>query len=198
MLKQVTIQDLELLYHIETTCFPIQEAASYQSLKERLAVYHEGFEIFYIAHQAIGYIGGLRNNECNLPDSMYENAFLHQENGKYQMIFSVCILPEYRGHGYAREMVKEYVEKRKNDVDELVNAFSIMTAELKQNLNEATRQKRQIETILLHMTDGFILTCKDHLIPFYESCGFKFVKVSASTHGNAKWNDMVIDCRGEI
>ena len=68
-----------LLYHIETTCFPIQEAASYQSLKERLAVYHEGFEIFYIAHQAIGYIGGLRNNECNLPDSMYENAFLHQE-----------------------------------------------------------------------------------------------------------------------
>ena len=31
-----------------------------------------------------------------------------------------------------------------------------MTAELKQNLNEATRQKRQIETILLHMTDGII------------------------------------------
>lgn len=87
MLKQVTIQDLELLYHIETTCFPIQEAASYQSLKERLTVYHEGFEIFYIDHQAIGYIGGLRNHECNLPDSMYENAFLHQENGKYQMIF---------------------------------------------------------------------------------------------------------------
>lgn len=47
-------------------------------------------------------------------------------------------------------------KKRKNDVDELVNAFSIMTAELKQNLNEATRQKRQIETILLHMTDGII------------------------------------------
>ena len=47
MLKQVTIQDLELLYHIETTCFPIQEAASYQSLKERLTVYHEGFEILY-------------------------------------------------------------------------------------------------------------------------------------------------------
>ena len=47
-------------------------------------------------------------------------------------------------------------KKRKNDIDELVNAFSIMTAELKQNLNEATRQKRQIETILLHMTDGII------------------------------------------
>ena len=53
MLKQATIQDLDLLYQIETTCFPIQEAASYQSLKERLNVYHEGFEIFYLNHQAI-------------------------------------------------------------------------------------------------------------------------------------------------
>ena len=31
-----------------------------------------------------------------------------------------------------------------------------MTNELKQNLNEVARQKRQIETILLHMTDGII------------------------------------------
>ena len=47
-------------------------------------------------------------------------------------------------------------KRRKNDMDELVNAFSIMTAELKQNLNEVTRQKRQMETILLHMSDGII------------------------------------------
>ena len=46
--------------------------------------------------------------------------------------------------------------RRKNDMDELVNAFSIMTSELKQNLNEVTRQKRQMETILLHMSDGII------------------------------------------
>ncbi len=52
--------------------------------------------------------------------------------------------------------INEKRKKRRNDVDELVNAFSIMTAELKQNLNETTRQKRQIETILLHMTDGII------------------------------------------
>ena len=31
-----------------------------------------------------------------------------------------------------------------------------MTTELKQNLNEMGKQKRQIETILLHMTDGII------------------------------------------
>lgn len=47
-------------------------------------------------------------------------------------------------------------EKKKTQVDELVNAFSLMTTELKQNLKEMGKQKKQIETILLHMTDGII------------------------------------------
>ena len=47
-------------------------------------------------------------------------------------------------------------EKKKTQIDELVNAFSLMTKELNQNLNQMGKQKKQIETILLHMTDGII------------------------------------------
>lgn len=54
------------------------------------------------------------------------------------------------------EIEIDKIEKEKNQVTELVNAFSIMTKELKQNLNEMGKQKKQIETILLHMTDGII------------------------------------------
>lgn len=43
-----------------------------------------------------------------------------------------------------------------SEVGDLENAFSIMTNELKQKLIEVNRQKKQIETILLHMTDGII------------------------------------------
>lgn len=52
----------------------------------------------------------------------------------------------------------EYLQNNKNksEVDELVEAFSIMNTGLKENLNEVTRQKKQIETILLHMTDGIV------------------------------------------
>jgi len=46
--------------------------------------------------------------------------------------------------------------KSNNEIDDLVDAFSLMHTELKENLNEVTRQKNQIETILLHMTDGII------------------------------------------
>ncbi|MCI8362103.1 MAG: cell wall metabolism sensor histidine kinase WalK [Clostridia bacterium] len=46
--------------------------------------------------------------------------------------------------------------KKKKSVDELTNAFDIMTKELRENLNEVNRKRKQIETILLHMTDGII------------------------------------------
>ena len=42
------------------------------------------------------------------------------------------------------------------EVEDLENAFNMMTDQLKQKLSEVNRQKKQIETILLHMTDGII------------------------------------------
>lgn len=39
---------------------------------------------------------------------------------------------------------------------------------------------------------GMVLTCKDHLIHYYEKFGFKHQGVSASTHGGAVWNDMIL------
>ena len=48
------------------------------------------------------------------------------------------------------------IDPKQNQIEELSNAFDIMTKELKQNLNEVAKQKKQIETILLHMTDGIV------------------------------------------
>lgn len=47
-------------------------------------------------------------------------------------------------------------EKKNKNADEIVDTFNMMTDELKENLNEMSRQKKQIETIILHMTDGII------------------------------------------
>ena len=47
-------------------------------------------------------------------------------------------------------------QKIRTDIDDLVQAFCKMNNELNEKFNEATRQKKQIATILLHMTDGII------------------------------------------
>ena len=39
---------------------------------------------------------------------------------------------------------------------------------------------------------GIVLTCKDYLVPYYEKFGFEHRGVSNSSHGGAKWNDMVL------
>lgn len=38
-----------------------------------------------------------------------------------------------------------------------------------------------------------LLTCKSHLVSFYESFGYKNLGVSDSTHGGAEWNDLQLD-----
>jgi len=38
---------------------------------------------------------------------------------------------------------------------------------------------------------GMVLTCKDHLIHYYEKFGFIHQGRSSSTHGGACWNDML-------
>ncbi|MDC0612344.1 GNAT family N-acetyltransferase [Vibrio sp.] len=40
---------------------------------------------------------------------------------------------------------------------------------------------------------GMFLTCKEHLIPFYQQFGFTNLGVSDSCHGGARWFDMRLD-----
>ncbi len=50
----------------------------------------------------------------------------------------------------------KYENNKKRKINDLVYAFDVMNNELKENLNEAIRQSKQMETILLNITDGII------------------------------------------
>jgi len=52
--------------------------------------------------------------------------------------------------------IEPSTDKEYSEVDALVNAFNVMTKELKQNLTRVNQQKKQIETILENMTDGIL------------------------------------------
>lgn len=52
---------------------------------------------------------------------------------------------------------KKFLKNRKStETQNLENVLGVMTTELKEKLSEVSTQKNQIETILLHMTDGII------------------------------------------
>ena len=59
----------------------------------------------------------------------------------------------------AEQISQEEGKNKKGKISETANLENIierMTAELQDNLKEVSTQKNQIETILLHMTDGII------------------------------------------
>ena len=70
-------------------------------------------------------------------------------------------------------------KKSKTEMDELYKAFNLMTTGLKENLNEVTRQKRQIETILLHMTDGIIAFDIDGSVMHINPAASRLLRISS-------------------
>jgi two-component system sensor histidine kinase VicK len=89
-------------------------------------------------------------------------------------------------------------KKAKTDVDELYNAFNLMTDSLKENLNEVTRQKNQIETILLHMTDGIIAFNLDGNIMHINPAAVRLLKLSRDDNTFEKiFNKLNIDINME-
>ena len=85
--------------------------------------------------------------------------------------------------------------KRNSEIDALINAFETMTRGLKENLNEVTRQKKQIETILQHMTDGIIAFNLEGEIIHINPAAIKLLKI---TENKKNFNDIFKDIDTDI
>lgn len=108
-IRTASIQDLEDIARIEAKCFPAAEAASQESLRKRLDVYPNHFWLLLVEESIAGFVNGMVTDLSDLADEMYENAALHNEEGKWQMIFGVDTLPEYRCHGYAGRLLRHVI-----------------------------------------------------------------------------------------
>ena len=80
---------------------------------QRLKYYGNHFWLMFDDERLIAFVDGFVTNEPDLSDEMYEKADMHDENGKWQMIFGVNTIPEYRKRGYAGELIKRAIEDAK-------------------------------------------------------------------------------------
>lgn len=72
---------------------------------------------------------------------------------------------------------KKKSRKKKTEVDNLEDVFGLMTTELNEKLSEVSTQKNQIETILLHMTDGIIAFNRKGEIILINPAAKKFLSI---------------------
>ena len=76
-----------------------------------------------------------------------------------------------------KEGNKKIKTKKKTDMGNLENVLGLMTTELKEKLSEVSTQKNQIETILLHMTDGIIAFNRKGEIILINPAAKKFLSI---------------------
>ncbi|MBR0599950.1 GNAT family N-acetyltransferase [Sinanaerobacter chloroacetimidivorans] len=158
IIREVSLEDLDQLSSIENQCFPEAEAASRETLEERLRVFTDCFLGAEADGRLVGFINGCSTDSRVIFDELYHNTGLHKPEGETLTVFGLDVVPEYQKRGIAAELLWQYIERAK-----------------------AAGKKR------------VVLTCKDHLVHYYEKFGFINNGISGSTHGGAVWYDMTLN-----
>ncbi len=113
LIRTATIDDLPAIACVEAECFPPAEAATTEEFKERLEHYANHFWLMFDNDKLIAFVDGFCTDDPDFTDEMYAKADMHDENGKWQMIFGVNTIPEYRNHGYAGKLIEQAIADAK-------------------------------------------------------------------------------------
>lgn len=109
-IRKATLDDLKEIAAVEAECFPAAEAASEESLRKRLSAFADHFWLLFDGDKMVGFVNGMVTDEPDLSDEMYDDASMHNPDGKWQMIFGVDTIPEYRRQGCAGKVLSRVIE----------------------------------------------------------------------------------------
>ena len=80
-IRNAVFSDWKALEEIERVCFPAEEAASGDSIRERLSCFPDHFWLLSDQGRIVSFVDGMVTEEKNLTDEMYERPAMHQEEG---------------------------------------------------------------------------------------------------------------------
>lgn len=121
-------------------------------------------------------------------DAFKENFIIAEDNGKIIGFINGCTtdLPELPDELYHNVQL----HKKHGDYQTIFGLDVL--PDYRRNGVAAQLMNYIIELSKERGKKGMVLTCKNHLIHYYEKFAFKHQGVSASEHGGAVWNDMVL------
>ncbi|MDD6788777.1 MAG: GNAT family N-acetyltransferase [Lachnospira sp.] len=110
LIRNATLDDLNAVAAVEAQCFPEAEAATAVEFEDRIRHYGNHFWLMFDGELLVSFVDGFVTDEPDLTDVMYEKADMHNEDGKWQMIFGVNTTPSYRHRGLAGQLIRRAVQ----------------------------------------------------------------------------------------
>ena len=113
--RNVHKSEAAITAEIESICFPPNEACSLKHMTDRV---NRAPEFLLVAEdrspgKIAGLLSGLATDNEHLTDDFFTDAGVHDPHGANIMLLGLDVLPEYRRHGLARELVEQYKERER-------------------------------------------------------------------------------------
>ncbi|GGK75651.1 GNAT family N-acetyltransferase [Amphritea balenae] len=119
-IRTVREQDLERCFEIEITAYSGDEAASKEKILKRIRTYPEGFIVLENDQEIIGFINAGASHKVEMSDEAFKEMVGHDPDGKYVVIMSVVIHPDYQRQKLAGKLMQEFIGRmRRLDKSEI-------------------------------------------------------------------------------
>lgn len=109
-IRKVKPEDLDAVTRVEAVCFPEAEAAPRESFQQRISTFPDSFFVAEKDGEIIGFINGCATDSRVIFDEMFADASHHREDGIYQSIFGLDVIPEYQHQGLASRLMEHLIE----------------------------------------------------------------------------------------
>ena len=111
--RNIRPEEVDQAVRMEQICFPPNEACSEKHMRERILQVSEFFLVAVDKEtgKIAGFLSGNATDEEVFRDEFFTDVTLKNPKGKNIMLLGLEVLPEYRGQGLARELVRRYLER---------------------------------------------------------------------------------------
>lgn len=113
IIRTVEEQDLDRCFEIESVSYSGDEAATRDKILKRIKNYPEGFIVLENDREIIGFINSGATHEVKLSDEAFKELVGHDPEGKYVVILSVVVHPDYQGKGMASKLMSNFIDRMK-------------------------------------------------------------------------------------
>lgn len=106
-------QDLDRCFEIETISYSGDEAATKEKILKRIVTYPEGFIVLENEKEIIGFVNSGATHKVELSDEEFKELIGHDPEGKYIVVMSVVVHPDYQKNGFASMLLDAFIDAMK-------------------------------------------------------------------------------------